>query len=80
MTLIDRLALPWQSRAQGLLADGRLHVFDAYVEIVLWNGLNRMVEIDAAETEPLVVMRLLRGHGLSVEVMENGLVKIEDWV
>ena len=80
MTLIDRLALPWQSRAQGLLADGSLHVFDAYVGIVLWNELNRTVEVDTEETEPLVGMRLLRGHGLSVEVVENGLLKIEELV
>lgn len=53
MTLIDRLALSWQSRAQGLLADESLHVFDAYVGIALWNGQNRTVEVAAAETEPL---------------------------
>ncbi len=77
MALIDRLALSWRSRAQALLADGSLHVFDAYVGTVLWNGKDRTVEVDAADTEPLVGMGLLRGHGLRVDVVENGAVKIE---
>ena len=80
MELIDRLALPWQSRGQALLADGSLHVFDAYIGIVLWNGQGRMVEVDAADTDPLVGMGLLRGHGLRVDVVENGAVKIEELV
>ena len=77
MALIDRLALPWLSRAQALLADGSLHVFDAYVGTVLWNGQDRTVEVDAADTDPLAGMGLLRGHRLSVDVVENGAVKIE---
>ena len=77
MALIDQLSLSWQNRAQALLADGSLHVFDAYLGTVLWNGQDRTVEVDAADTEPLVGMELLRGHCLRVDVVENGAVKIE---
>lgn len=80
VALIDRLALSWQNRAQALLADGSLHVFDAYIGTVLWNGKDRTVEVDAADTDPLVGMGLLRGHGLRVDVVENGTVKIEELV
>lgn len=80
MALIDQLALSWQNRAQALLADGSLHVFDAYIGTVLWNGQDRTVEVDAADTDPLVGMGLLRGHGLRVDVVENGTVKIEELV
>ena len=47
---------------------------------MLWNGQDRTVEVDAADTDPLVGMGLLRGHGLRVDVVENGAVKIEELV
>lgn len=62
--LIHRLNLPWKGRSQGLIADGSLHVFDEYIGTKLWNGQDRMVEVVATETTPLVGMGLLRGHGL----------------
>ena len=51
-----------------------------YIGTVLWNGQDRMVEVAAADTTPLVGMGLLRGHGLRVDVVENGEVKIEELV
>ena len=78
--LIDRLALSWKGRSQALIADGSVHVFDEYIGTVLWNGQDRMVEVAAADTTPLVGMGLLRGHGLRVDVVENGSVKIEELV
>ncbi len=76
--LIDRVGLSWRGRVQGLLADGSLHVFDAYEGTILWNGHDLTVEVDAADThQPLVGMGLLRGHALSVDVVQNGTVKIE---
>ena len=35
------------------------------------------IEVDEAETEPLAGMGLLRGHSLRVDVVENGIVRIE---
>ena len=78
--LIDRLALSWKGRSQALIADGSVHVFDEYIGTVLWNGQDRMVEVAAVDTTPLVGMGLLRGHGLRVDVVENGSVKIEELV
>jgi predicted aspartyl protease len=59
------------------LADGSLHVFDVYICMLTWNGQARTVEVDEAETDPLVGMRLLRDHNLSVDVVDNGKVRIE---
>lgn len=77
MALVDRLALSWRSRAQALLADGSLQVFDAYEGTVLWNGQDRTVEVNAVETQPLVGMRLIIGHRLCLDVVEHGPVTIE---
>ncbi len=75
--LIEHLALSWLSRGHALLADGSLHVFDVYIGTLTWNGQARTVEVDEAETDPLVGMRLLRDHNLNVDVVDNGKVRIE---
>ncbi len=75
--VIARLGLSWAGRAQALLADGSLHVFDMYIGTVMWNGRYRTIEVDEADTEPLAGMGLLRGHRLRVDVVEDGLVRIE---
>ena len=75
--LIDRLDLSWAGRGQALLADGSLHVFDMYIGTVMWDGQQRTIEVDEAETDPLAGMGLLRGHSLRVDAVENGIVRIE---
>ena len=75
--LTRRLNLPWKGRGQALLADGGMHTFDAYVGTVSWNGQSLTVEVSSADTNPLVGMGLLRGHRLSMDVIENGAVTIE---
>lgn len=74
--LIEHLSLSWLSRGHALLADGSLHVFDVYIGTLTWDGQARTVEVDEAETDPLVGMRLLRDHNLSVDVVERGRVRI----
>jgi predicted aspartyl protease len=44
---------------------------------VIWNGQYREIEINAAETEPLLGMRMLKGYRLQVDAIEGGLVTIE---
>ena len=43
----------------------------------MWDRQLREIEIDAAETEPLLGMALLRGYRLQVDPIEGGLVTIE---
>jgi len=55
-SLAASLDLPWLCRQQGMLADGSLHVFDAYSATVLWDGNWRTVETEAVDARPLVGM------------------------
>ena len=59
------------------MADGSEITFPSYSVAVLWDGQARYVEADAADTTPLVGMRLLDGHSLYVEVEDGGRVVIE---
>lgn len=54
--LIMTLGLPWLCRQPGILADGSVGLFDVYVCTAMWDGRPRTVEVEAANTEPLVVV------------------------
>ncbi len=78
MHLIAALGLAWQRRGRALLADGSEAVFDIYEAEVEWQGENVRIAVDAAETAPLVGMRLLRGYELCLVVVEGGIVTIRE--
>ena len=63
-TLAVELGLPFEGTARATLADGSETTFPYYGVAVLWDGQARYVEADAADTTPLVGMRLLNGHSL----------------
>ena len=71
------LRLPFEGTARAMLADGSETTFPYYGVAVLWDSQTRYVEADAADTTPLVGMRLLHGHSLYVEVEDGGRVVIE---
>jgi clan AA aspartic protease len=75
--IIMELGLQWSYRDRATLGDGSETVFDVYNAEIVWNGKLREIEIDAAETEPLLGMALLRGYRLQVDTIEGGLVTIE---
>ena len=75
--LIEVMGLLWQGQNEVLLADGTSRVFDVYDGIVSWNGRERPIYVDAIDTEGLVGMGLLRGYGLRVDVVRDGMVSIE---
>ena len=74
--LVATLGLSWLCRQPGVLADGRIEFFDVYVPTVVWDGRPRTVEVEAADTEPLVGMRLLKHYSLRIDVMDGGAVAI----
>jgi len=57
-------------------ADGSIDVFDVYVATVIWDGRRRTVEVEAADTEPLVGMSLLDRQSLQIDVVGGGVVTI----
>lgn len=74
--LIAALGLRWQSVDRATLADGSTCVFQVYVGKLAGDGKVRRVLVDEAATEPLVGMRLLRGHELKMHVRARGKVTI----
>ena len=77
MSIIMELKLQWSYRDRATLGDGSETVFDVYNAEIVWNGQLREIEVDSAETEPLLGMALLRGYRLQVDTIEGGLVTIE---
>ena len=75
--LAAELGLPFEGTGRATLADGSEATFPYYGVAVLWDGRTRYVEADAADTTPLVGMRLLDSHSLYVEVEDGGRVVIE---
>ena len=71
------LGLPSHGTARATLADGSEITFPYYGVAVLRSGRRRYVEGDAADTTPLVGMRLLDGHSLYVEVEDGERVVTE---
>src|SRR5438105_4814852 len=66
-SVVAGLGLRWRSIDRFTLADGSESVFDVYVAKVVWDGKVRQILVTEADAEPLVGMRLLRGHELKME-------------
>ena len=75
--LVTGLGLPFVSIGRGFLANGSEVSFDVHYGSVLWDGHQRHIRVNVADTTPLVGMRLLDGHGLYVEVRDGGRVVIQ---
>jgi clan AA aspartic protease len=73
---VAALELHWLCRQPGILADGRVEFFDVYIGTVIWDGDPRIVEVEAADTKPLVGMSLLHRHSLRIDVLTGGIVSI----
>jgi clan AA aspartic protease len=75
--LIATLGLRWRSVERATLADGSTCVFQVFVGQLVWDGKVRRILVDEADTEPLIGMRLLRGHELKMQVRYRGKVTIK---
>lgn len=76
-SIITALGLVRISRGRAILANGAEELFDIYRGTVLWDGQPRIVETEAADTDPLVGMSMLYGYKLQVEAIDGGTVTIE---
>ncbi|MCX7421217.1 MAG: clan AA aspartic protease [Planctomycetia bacterium] len=74
--LIEALGLRWLGIEVGEMADGREELFDVYSGRIMWDGEPRRVEVEAAETSPLIGMNLLLGYCLKINVVPGGTVEI----
>ena len=76
--IITELGLPWSYRDRGTLGDGSEVLFDIYDAVAIWDGKTKEIEVNSAETDPLIGMSMLRGYRLQVDTIEGGLVVITD--
>ncbi|HTU90149.1 MAG TPA: sulfatase-like hydrolase/transferase [Gemmataceae bacterium] len=70
--VIQGLGLRWQTVDRFKLADGSICVFDVYEAKVEWDGKVRQIPVDEADAEPLVGIRLLKGHELKRQIRYRG--------
>ena len=75
--IVAALGLRWWSMDRFTLADGSECIFNVYVAKVDWDGKVRTILIQEADADPLVGMRLLRGHELKMQVRYRGKVTIK---
>jgi clan AA aspartic protease len=73
---VTSLGLAWVSRAQGLLADGSLGIFDVYRAAVMWDGNIRLIDVEVADADPLLGMALLHGYEFFMQVIFGGRITI----
>lgn len=71
------LGLALEDTSRATLADGSEVTFDVYDVAVVWDGQTRYVLADAADTTPLVGMRLLDRQNLNIDVKDGGRVVIQ---
>lgn len=71
------LGLPFVTTNPAFLADGSEVTFDVYSVTVLWDGRLRDVDAHMSDATPLVGMRLLHDHDLSIQVRAGGRVVIQ---
>ena len=76
-SIIAELELPWSYRDRATLGDGSETLFDVHDANVIWDGQFREIEINSADTDPLLGMKMLRGYRLQVDTVQGGLVTIE---
>jgi clan AA aspartic protease len=74
--IITALNFTWYMRQEGILANGSLCMFDVYEASVIWDGQARTIEVNEAETDPLVGMALLEGYELRIQGIAGGSVTI----
>jgi clan AA aspartic protease len=74
--MIDELDLPWRYSDVATLGDGSETLVDIHDASVIWDGQLREIEINSADTDPLMGMQMLRGYRLQVDAVQGGLVTI----
>jgi clan AA aspartic protease len=77
VAVIESLGLRLYSREEGTLGDGSTCIFDVYTGLVIWDGEYRYIDVNAAETDPLVGMSLLYGYRVQFDAIEGGIVTIQ---
>ena len=74
--VIQVLGLRWQTVSRFMLADGSICIFNMY-EAKVVRTVKCTDLVNKADAEPLVGMRLLKGHKLKMQVRHRGKITIK---
>lgn len=75
--IVAELALPFLLIGRAILADGSEPRFLVHSTVVLWDDQSVTDDVEAADTTPLVGMRLLERYRLCAEAHDGGGVTIQ---
>lgn len=76
LSTINSLGLELYSRETGTLGDGSIRIFDVYSGLIIWDGEYRQIDVNAAETDPLVGMSMIYGYRMQLDAVEGGAVTL----
>jgi clan AA aspartic protease len=76
-SVIDDLGLLKTGTVRAALANGSEAEFNTYEGAVLWNRRRHRIEVEEAETTPLIGISLMAGCELKMEVWRGGDVSIK---
>lgn len=74
--MIEALGLLLQSAVEVELANGARIIVHVYTAVVDWDGVPRLIPVQAGDIKPLVGMEMLRGYNLSIDAVDGGAVSI----
>ena len=75
--IVAELALPFLMMGRAILADGSEAQFPVHSGVVVWDGQTVSVDVEAADTTPLIGMRLMEGFRLCTDAHDGGRVTIQ---
>jgi len=75
--MISSMQLPFAGHRWGRLADGGLMVLDIYLVTVSWHGRRQDVLVSQVPGTPLIGMSMLHRSRITMDVIENGNVTID---
>jgi predicted aspartyl protease len=75
--IIADLRLVWLDSGNAFLADGSEVFFDVFDGAIVWDRHNVAIQVDEADTTPLVGTELLEGYELSAQFWSRGKVAIK---
>jgi len=76
--LVATLGLPYHTHTMATLADGTTVTLAIYKATIVWHGHDSSVYVLAAEGGPLIGMALLHGNRVTLDVVDGGLVTVEE--
>ncbi len=73
---IEALGLLPSGVAESELADGSIVPVTLYTAIVVWEGIERLIEVVGGDVDPLMGVKLLDGYRLTADFKDNGMIHL----